>query len=145
MSNRERWTVYPLLFLTLGIALTDKITRQVRTDIVVCKTLRVTDRTGEGQQVIISSNPGGGILRAQGNNQGLNVVLGHANQLVGLMFTDANDKPIGLGTVLHAIGRLNPIRQPAPDGNVNAPPDEPQQQSPPAEEQPPEATPGEPK
>ena len=63
MSNRERWTVYPLLFLTLGIALKDKITKRTDTDTVICKNLVVTDRQG-AQQVIVSSNPAGGIVQA---------------------------------------------------------------------------------
>ena len=37
MSNRERWTVYPLLFLTLGIAVKDKIAGRWPTDTMVCK------------------------------------------------------------------------------------------------------------
>lgn len=32
MSTRERWIVYPLIFLTLGIALRDKLTYRVRTN-----------------------------------------------------------------------------------------------------------------
>ncbi len=85
MSTRERWTVYPLLFLTLGIALTDKITRQVNTaqlsasqvgaaqvsaDTILCKKLLVTDRSGKNEQVIISSNPGGGFVRRAATTAG---------------------------------------------------------------------------
>jgi hypothetical protein len=39
MPDRERWTVYPLLFLALGVSLKDKLTRSVATDRVDCKTL----------------------------------------------------------------------------------------------------------
>ncbi len=39
MTDRERWTVYPLLFLALSMSLKDKLTRFVSTDTVECKTL----------------------------------------------------------------------------------------------------------
>lgn len=39
MTDRERWTVYPLLFLALGISLKDKLARSVETDRIECKTL----------------------------------------------------------------------------------------------------------
>ena len=85
MSNRERWTVYPLIFMTLGIAVKDKITRVVQTDSVVCRELKVTDRQGKPQvivapnmvvchellvtdrqgkpQVIVGSNASGGVVQ----------------------------------------------------------------------------------
>ena len=37
MSERERWVVYPLLFLTLGIAMRDKMLKRVETDNVVAE------------------------------------------------------------------------------------------------------------
>ncbi|MEM9185535.1 MAG: hypothetical protein AAGB00_03470 [Planctomycetota bacterium] len=39
MSERERWIVYPLLFLALGTALRDKLMKQTVADQVVCKQL----------------------------------------------------------------------------------------------------------
>jgi len=39
MTDRERWTVYPLLFLALGISLKDKLSPSIDTERVVCKTL----------------------------------------------------------------------------------------------------------
>ena len=35
MSERERWVVYPLLFLTLGIAIRDKMLKRVDTDAMI--------------------------------------------------------------------------------------------------------------
>ncbi len=37
MSDRERWVVYPILFLTLGISLRDKIFQRVDTDNMVAR------------------------------------------------------------------------------------------------------------
>lgn len=47
MSNRERWTVYPLLFLTLGIALRDKITGSIMLRSVRCEELVVAGQDGK--------------------------------------------------------------------------------------------------
>ena len=43
MTDRERWTVYPLLFLALGVTLRDKITATIETHDVVAKNLVLTD------------------------------------------------------------------------------------------------------
>jgi hypothetical protein len=91
MSNRERWTVYPLLFLTLGIALTDKVTRRVDTDFVQCKTLLVTDGRGN-PRVIVTPTAEGGIVEAHAANSGINVILGQTNAMAGLMFSDASNR-----------------------------------------------------
>jgi hypothetical protein len=85
MTERERWTVYPLLFLALGIAVKDKVVNQlsisnVRCRTVVCEALQVDDPQG-GDRVIINA----GNVRCQnlvaaravasgGNVQGENVV-----------------------------------------------------------------------
>jgi hypothetical protein len=53
MSTRERWIVYPLLFLTLGIALRDKIIRPARIKVdeiaagqIRCNQLQVDQELG---------------------------------------------------------------------------------------------------
>lgn len=43
MSDRERWIVYPLLFLALGAALRDKLAKKSVTEHLVCKQLTVVD------------------------------------------------------------------------------------------------------
>ena len=101
MSNRERWTVYPLLFLTLGIALKDKITKRTDTDTVICKNLVVTDRQG-AQQVIVSSNPAGGIVQAHGRQT--NVLLGHTDQIAGLWYIDVKGNRMVVGNAIPATG-----------------------------------------
>lgn len=51
MTERERWTVYPLLFLALGVSLKDKLTYSVNTknlrcQTMVCNELAVIDTKG---------------------------------------------------------------------------------------------------
>jgi hypothetical protein len=43
MSERERWIVYPLLFLALGAALRDKLFDQTTSKRIVCQELTVVD------------------------------------------------------------------------------------------------------
>ena len=43
MSERERWVVYPLLFLALGAALRDKLVDRTMTRRIVCQELRIED------------------------------------------------------------------------------------------------------
>lgn len=129
MSSRERWTVYPLLFLTLGIALTDKITRQVRTDSVICKQLIVTDRAMR-TEVLVKSNAGGGVIRLQGEGKRPNVLLGQIESISGLILTDAQDKPIGIGlAVQNNLDRTPTEQAPAttPSGDPVIEPDPPKQ------------------
>lgn len=46
MNDRERWIVYPLLFLALGAALRDKIAKQTRAKQIACETLYLVDSEG---------------------------------------------------------------------------------------------------
>lgn len=69
MTDRERWTVYPLLFLALGVAMHDKVFKftdiaRVQCESLLCKTLVVTDEQGR-QQVVLTSNRGGGIVQSE--------------------------------------------------------------------------------
>jgi hypothetical protein len=111
MSSRERWTVYPLLFLTLGIALTDKITQQVRTRQVVCQSLLVTDPGGKPQ-----------------------VIVGQIGSLVGMMFADPNGR-IRPSLAIMSVGRKADARRAR---QAESPPVDPAQ--PPAAEPQPEDT-----
>jgi len=49
MSERERWIVYPLLFLALGAALRDKLSEQTRTKHIECQELVVYGEDRPGQ------------------------------------------------------------------------------------------------
>ncbi len=126
MSSRERWTVYPLLFLTLGIALKDKVTRSVDTDQVVCHRLFVTDQLGNSQ-VVIGATPQGGLATMEGVRRGVDVSVGHfSNQVSGVLITDANRKPIQ-GFLVPSTARVTTPRERrdgAPAADAIAPSDE---------------------
>jgi hypothetical protein len=108
MSSRERWTVYPLLFLTLGIALTDKVTRQVNTDNVVCKSLLVTDRLGK-TEVVVASTGDGGFVQTRGGTRSPDVIVGHYQDWSGLLFADAKGNVV----VRPGLAFPSPPRKPA--------------------------------
>jgi hypothetical protein len=50
MTERERWIVYPLLFLALGAALRDKLVDRTTTKSIVCQELLVVDEESTGPQ-----------------------------------------------------------------------------------------------
>jgi hypothetical protein len=52
MSERERWVVYPLLFLALGAALRDKLFDRTTTRSIVCQELTVVDEQPVGSQPV---------------------------------------------------------------------------------------------
>jgi hypothetical protein len=67
MTERERWIVYPLLFLALGASIRDKVLREVQTsdlraDEIRCKSLVVLDKDNPRRVVarITSESPSGG-------------------------------------------------------------------------------------
>ena len=93
MTDRERWTVYPLLFLTLGIAVKDKIAGRATADTLLCNTLVVHDRKGK-EQVVISSTPDGGQVVTLGGKNNLGVLVGQTEKLAGLMFVDSRGRLI---------------------------------------------------
>lgn len=49
MTERERWIVYPLLFLALGAALRDKLSEHTKTRSLECQELIVYGEDGPGQ------------------------------------------------------------------------------------------------
>jgi hypothetical protein len=49
MTERERWIVYPLLFLALGAALRDKLGGSTKTKSIVCQELRIEDEPSGNQ------------------------------------------------------------------------------------------------
>jgi len=74
MSERERWVVYPLLFLALGAALRDKLVDRTTTKSIVCQELAVVEEESTGREPArilakIGRRPGGdgGYLLLNGN------------------------------------------------------------------------------
>jgi hypothetical protein len=50
MSERERWVVYPLLFLALGAALRDKLIDRTTARSIVCQDLSIVDEETSGSR-----------------------------------------------------------------------------------------------
>ena len=131
MTDRERWTVYPLLFLTLGIAVKDRIINLSNVDTVLCNTIKVHDRSGK-EQVVITSTPAGGLIRTHGAKTGINLLVGHSESLAGLMFVDASGNLYSGPAVVQtsvlpkpsATGQGAPTdKKPAEDPHPQTPPD----------------------
>jgi hypothetical protein len=66
MTERERWIVYPLLFLALGASLRDKLGGHTTTKSIVCQELRIVDEPLGNQP----PRPLAVLGRAQTNAQG---------------------------------------------------------------------------
>src|SRR6188472_822984 len=49
MTERERWIVYPLLFLALGASLRDKLVDRTVTKRIVCQELSIEDDDSDGR------------------------------------------------------------------------------------------------
>jgi hypothetical protein len=120
MSSRERWTVYPLLFLTLGIALKDKVTRVVNTEQITCRRLFVTDPMGN-TQVVIGATPQGGVATLEGTRRGVDVSIGHfPSQVSGLLITDANGRLLR-GLAMPSTARVTVPAEPEGEPSDHAP------------------------
>jgi hypothetical protein len=52
MTERERWIVYPLLFLALGAGLRDKLFDQTRSKSIECQELTVSAEEGGGRPTV---------------------------------------------------------------------------------------------
>jgi hypothetical protein len=50
MTERERWVVYPLLFLALGVSLRDKLIDRTTARVIVCQELQVVDEDFTGRR-----------------------------------------------------------------------------------------------
>ncbi len=61
MTDRERWTVYPLLFLALGVSLKDKLTQSITTNEVRCKAMICNE-------LLVANAAGTDRLQAVGGN-----------------------------------------------------------------------------
>lgn len=85
MSERERWVVYPLLFLTLGLALRDELglSRKIATQKVVCSQLVVQNDKGDSQ-VVLDATEDGGVVRVLNAKHTMDLVLGHENNYSSL-------------------------------------------------------------
>jgi hypothetical protein len=74
MSDRERWIVYPLLFLAIGLAMRNDFEQSDEghagvADVVRCKALEIVGPEGKPTVSISTSSKGDGLLEL-GNSQG---------------------------------------------------------------------------
>jgi hypothetical protein len=136
MTDRERWIVYPLLLLTMGIALHDKfgVAKEVRAHRIVLL------NKDDVPQVVLDSTKSGGVIRAISADQTMQLTLGHEDNTASLYSETATAD--GLATrallgdlrgftpqrLLHWLGhwplldpRLNRIAQPAADAGAAKP------------------------
>ncbi len=84
MTPRERWIVYPLLFLTLGIAMRDKVAPPERfvAQTVHCAELRVGSLKCDRLEAISATSRSLGVVNSQGKAQvSLGVTPGGAGQI----------------------------------------------------------------
>jgi len=58
MSERERWVVYPLLFLALGAALRDKLVDRTTAKSIVCQELLVVEEQPLGREAVVLARIG---------------------------------------------------------------------------------------
>lgn len=111
MSERERWIVYPLLFLALGAALRDKLIKKTESDVVVAQTVECNElRVVNDSRTQVLAQLRGGTLKV-GNVQ--------ANYMIqrGRPVLDFNPQ---LLDALRVWGGA-PIASPAPRGAEEAP------------------------
>jgi hypothetical protein len=59
MSDRERWIVYPLLFLALGASLRDKLVDRTTTKSIACQELLIVDEQPLGREPVLLARLGG--------------------------------------------------------------------------------------
>ena len=82
MSDRERWVVYPLLFLAIGLGLRNdamqdqKNTNPAEVDSLRCKTLEVLDAAGKPKIKLGISEAGTGVIETAAANGAVMTELG---------------------------------------------------------------------
>src|SRR5688572_3716032 len=59
MSDRERWVVYPLLFLALGASLRDKLVDRTTSKSIACQELLIVDEQPLGREPVLLARLGG--------------------------------------------------------------------------------------
>ncbi len=107
MSERERWIVYPLLFLALGVALRDELFDQTWSRHVVCEQLTLID--GESsplappQMIGSLGRPSPQAVRAGGQ---LNIDVVRAGTVIADQYTYGRTQVIPQPTIMDFLRRL---------------------------------------
>jgi hypothetical protein len=135
MSSRERWTVYPLLFLAIGLAFRavavppDRLdVRAVETETLTCGEIVVTSQDGV-RVVHIGRVKGGGGGRVEINDQkgveAIAIGTSPGNRDGGIEFFDAAGRQLGrlVGTMaVPVVAPGPPVPPPAPAPLTPPPP-----------------------
>ena len=113
MSDRERWIVYPLLFLSLGMSWHDKVTeefhiKQIRCNRLRCEELIVVGGDDKPQVVLQSTKAGGNKACDPRGDDKLELVLGHKEQTSGLYAESKTERGPAVWSVLGNLGRFQP-------------------------------------
>ena len=106
MSERERWIVYPLLFLSLGVALRDELFDQTWSRHVVCEQLTLID--GESSPLAPPQMIGSQMVRAGGQ---LNVDVVRAGTVIADQYTSGRAKVVPQPTIMDFLRRLQQAAQ----------------------------------
>jgi len=113
MSDRERWIVYPLLFLALGASLRDKMDGKIHIDKIDCSRIRCAELTVVGDdekpQVALRSSKAGGTVSVIRADDKLDLVLGHEPQMSGLFAETPTNHGPARWSVLGNLGRFQPL------------------------------------
>jgi hypothetical protein len=86
MSERERWTVYPLLMLAIGLALRNGIVLDElqHNGVVRCKGLEIFGEDGK-KKAELNTNASGASLTLFDHERHKYVLVGHEGQVIGMV------------------------------------------------------------
>ncbi len=97
MSTRERWTIYPLLFLALGAALRSKVTATIETGHLDAVNVRSVQMSCE-DLVIVDKDGKPRLRMATVQNAGRVEIYGAGGNIVAVIATEANGASVQLQT-----------------------------------------------
>jgi hypothetical protein len=119
MSNRERWVVYPLLFLAIGMAWHNDIDfkqtlhdgRALEVELVRCKELEIVGEDNKPRAKLGTGTNGDAVAEAMTAEGMVALRLGHVAQQLVLLITDSSNEH------LHPLNSLpdpGPANEPKP-------------------------------
>jgi len=116
MTERERWTVYPLLFLALASSLKDRLMEPMELDIPRVRCQELVVETGDRSQVQIVAQPTGGrILISSPEGKPLVILGADATGNHGALgIYSAEGYPLVVADGVHQAGRLATLSQGQP-------------------------------
>jgi hypothetical protein len=149
MTERERWIVYPLLFLALGAALRDKLFDRTTSKSIVCQELTVVDSEPVGNRPArvlarlgrsepTSGEPASGYLVVNGQVEVDGVINARQYRYHGVPFVPALPMGVSWSDLLRALQQAAQ-NQGGPEANRAAPQSRPRSESP--QPQPPQSLP----